>query len=362
MVTTVSAPPRRDTPARLALGFLTGGVIGASLAGFVAGCATGRAPLIVASLALPAAYGLVFFLAGARRRAREAAVAPRTALAVIESMEATRGEDSDVPVRFVLTVVPDGAPAYRVEIRQEVHRSELPDHRPRGTVVVEYPPDRPWRVRIVRRPTPRWEDRAAATVLDPVAGPVLKSESPEGCAGGFLTLLGLLLGAAVVVLSLSRADLLGSGTDGASPEPPAPSSSSTSTAVVTSAIGTVVPGQGRSMLDRGELRRAVDSLLETGNHRRALTVVVQERLLTVVFAPGGTPAPGFDPRSLPYERLPALVEEAGTTPGVGAPRTWQITVDGVTGALTLRVTVTGDGGTGSLETDGRGKVLRRTGG
>ncbi|WP_443031346.1 hypothetical protein [Streptomyces sp. 3214.6] len=70
---------------------------------------------------------------------------------------------------------------------------------------------------------------------------------------------------------------------------------------------------------------------------------------------------GFDPRSLPYDRVPALVEEARATVGVDSPRSWQLTADGVTGSLTLRIVVTGDGGTGTLETDGQGKVLRRSG-
>lgn len=355
MTITAAAPPTRGGPADLALGLVTGAVIGASLTAFISGCVVGEVSLIVLGLALPSAYGLVFFFATSPRRAREAAVVPRTALALIESLEAVRGEASDVPVRFELSVAPDDAPAFRVEIRQDVNLVELADYRPHGIVVVEYPPDRPWKTRIVRRPTPDWEERAAGARVDSAPGPAMRSDSPEGCAAGFLTLIGLLLGV-TAVLVLFHADLFDrdEGTGGASP---GPSASSSSTTTVTSATGTVTLGPGRSMLDPGQLRRAVESLTRDADKRRALTLVVQERLLTVVFSPGGTS--GFDPRSLPYDRVPALVDKAGT--GVDSPRGWQLTADGVTGRLTLRIVVTGDGGAGSLEADAHGKVLRRSG-
>lgn len=359
MTMTAGAPPAHNRPAGLALGFLTGGVIGASLTAFIGGCVVERAPLIVTGLVLPAVYGLLFFLATLPRRAREAAVVPRTALAVIESLEAIGGETSDVPVRFDLSVVPDDAPAFRVEVQQDVNLVELPDYRPRGVVVVEYPPDRPWKTRIVKRPTPRWEERAAVAQVDSVPGPAMKSETSDGCFSTLLILLGLLLGAAAVLL-LFRADLFDSHEgDSGAPKPSVSSSSSTTT--VTSATGTVALGPGRSMLDGGELRRAVESLTRDAERRQALTVVVQDHLLTVVFSPTGVKSPAFDPRSLPYDRVPGLVEEARSTLGVGSPQSWQLTADGVTGSLTLRVMVTGGEGTGLLEADGQGKVLRRNG-
>ncbi|WP_380279882.1 hypothetical protein [Kitasatospora purpeofusca] len=366
MTITAGGPPTRTTPGGLALGFLTGGVIGASLTAFFGGCAAAKAPMIVIGLVLPAVYGLVLYLGTLPRRAREKAVVPRTALAMIESLEAVGGDSSDVPVRFELTVAPEDAPAYRVEIRQAVNLVELPDYRPRGIVVVEYEPDRPWKVRIVKRPTPVWEERAARAHLDSAPGPAMKDESPEGCAGALLIVLGLLLGTGAVLL-LFRADLFGPDTGDAAPQPTVTSSSissstsSSSTTTVTSATGTVTIGPGRSMLDRDELREAVESLTQDGDHRQALTLVVQDRLLTVVFSPSGVGAAGFDPRSLPFDRVAALVEEARTTLGVDSPRSWQLTADGVTGSLTLRVTVTGDRGTGILEADGQGKVLRRNG-
>lgn len=381
MTITAGAPPTHSTPAALARGFLTGGVAGTSLAALVVGGIIERVPLFVAGLVVPAVYGLLLFLAGAPRRAREAAVVPRTALAMIESLKAIGGESSDVPVRFDLTVAPDDEPAYRVEITQDINLVDLPDYRPRGILVVQYPPDRPWRVRIVKRPPLEWEERAAGARLDSVPGPATVSEPPEGCAFGFVVLLGLLLGAAAVI-GLFRADLFdedATARPSSSSKPSVASSSSTSsTTVVSSASGTVALGPGQSMLDKGELRRAVDSLIkgkgmgegegndkgndkgEGKNKRAALTVVVQERLLSVVFSPTGTQAPQFDPGSLPYERFPALVEEARTTLGIRSPQTWQITADRLTGSLTIRVGVTGPEGAASLEADGQGKVVRRT--
>ncbi|MFF2013876.1 hypothetical protein ACFVWY_33095 [Streptomyces sp. NPDC058195] len=360
MTTTTGAPPpTHHTPVALARGFLTGGVAGTSLAALVVGGIVENVQLFVTGLVVPTVYGLLFFLAGRPRRAREAAVVPRTALAVIESLEAVRGESSDIPVRFALTVVPDDGPAYRVEITQDINLVDLSGYRPRGVLVVQYPPDRPWRVRIVKRPTPQWEDRAASARLDPVPGAARVAEPPQGCAFGLVVLLGLLFGGAAVVL-LFRADL--SGRDGAAKPPSAarPSVSSTSSSTtVSSASGTVALGPGQSFLGKGELDRAVGSLTKGGDTRRALTVVVQERLLSVVFSPPGTQAPGFDPGALPYDRFPALLKEATTTLGVHSPRTWQIIADRLTGSLTIRVVVTGPEGAASLEADGQGKVVRR---
>ncbi|MEU8577355.1 hypothetical protein [Streptomyces asoensis] len=360
-MTITSAVPRpaRSTPVALARCLLSGGVAGASLAALVVGAVIESAPLFVTGLVLPALYGLVFFLSGVPRRAREAAVVPCTALAVIESREAVGGETSDVPVRFDLTVVPDDAPAYRVDVTQDINLVDLPDYRPRGVVVVQYPPERPWRVRIVKRPTPQWEKRAASARLDPAPGTPVVAAPPEGRGFGFAVLLGLLLGAAVVVLFM-REDLFGGGGTAEPPSAVRPSVSSTSsTTVVSSASATVSLGAGRSFLDEGEPGRALGSLAEGADTSRALTVVVQERLLSVVFSPAGTRAAGFDPRALPYGRFPALVEEATTSLGVRSPLTWQITADRLTGPLTVRVVVTGAQGVASLEADGRGKVVRR---
>ncbi|WP_405855497.1 hypothetical protein OG407_05420 [Streptomyces sp. NBC_01515] len=365
MTITQAAPtPTRNTPVALARGILTGGVIGASSAAFVVGCVIESVPLCVTGVALPAVYGLLFFLAGMPRRAREAAIPPRTALAQIESLEAVGGEaTSDVAVRFDVTVAPDDdIPAYRVRFTQHINLADLPGYRPGGVVVVQFPPDRLWKVRIVKRPTPEWVDRMAGAHVDSAPGPAVVSEPSAGCAVGFVTLLALLLAAAGVIL-LFRADLFDKDTSVQQPSSPEPSVSSTSsTTVVSSASGTVALGPGQSFLEKGELRRAVDSLTKGKNKNtgQALTVVVQERLLSVVFAPTGSQAPHFAPGSVPYERFPALVEEARSTLRIRSPQTWQITIDRLTRSLSIRVGVTGTDGTASLEANGKGEVVRRT--
>jgi len=73
------------------------------------------------------------------------------ALAKIESRRATSGESADVPVEFDLTVQPEDGPAYRVTTSRTINLVDIPDYRPGGTVVVEYPADRPWQVGIVPR-------------------------------------------------------------------------------------------------------------------------------------------------------------------------------------------------------------------
>ncbi|MFD0293864.1 hypothetical protein [Streptomyces sp. NPDC127118] len=85
MVTAESARPSHNGPVALALRFLTGGVVGASLAALVFGTVIESVPVFVAGLGPPAVYALLFFLARMPRRAREAAVVPCTALAKIET-------------------------------------------------------------------------------------------------------------------------------------------------------------------------------------------------------------------------------------------------------------------------------------
>ncbi|MGQ7747092.1 hypothetical protein ACUN29_00975 [Streptomyces sp. WC2508] len=359
IATSAAPPPTHNRPVALARGFLTGGVTGVSLAAVVVGIVIENEPLIAGGAFLLAVYVLICYLAGMPRRAREAAIPPHLALAMIESLEAVGGETSDIPVKFDLTVAPDDAPAYRVEITQDINLADLTDYRPRGILVVQYPPDRPLKVRIVKRPTPDWEERAASAHLDSAPGPVLASDPLEGCGATLVGFLGLLLGAALVVL-LFRADLFDrDDTDTARPSVSS-STSSSSTTTVSSAFGTVALGPGQSFLDQGRLGSSVAVLAKGEDKDRALTVVVQERLLTVVLAPTGTQAASrLDLDSLPYDRVPALVKEATTTLGVGSPRTWQLTADRLTGKVALRVSVTGSEGTAYLEADGQGKVVRR---
>lgn len=364
MTTTVGTPPAPHTPAVLARGFLTGGVAGAALTAFISGCIAGRISLVVIGLILLPAYGLLYFLFTLPHQVHKAAVEPQTALAMIESLSAVGGadDDGDVAVRFELTVAPDDARAYRVEIRQFINLVDVPGYQPRGIVVVQYPPERPGKARIVKKPTPAWAERAAAASLDSVPGPALKDESPTSCAGCLLPFLGLLLGAGAI-LGLFHHEVFTSSTSAAADTPSATStdSSSTTTSTVTSDVGTVTLGPGQSMLDPGELRTAVDSVTKDADPRQALTVVLQDSRLTVVFAAGDAKTAGFDLSSLPYDRIPALVQEAKGVPGLGTPQSWQVTADGATGSLTLRVVATGDKGTETLVADGKGNVLQRSG-
>ncbi|WP_030247923.1 hypothetical protein [Streptomyces sp. NRRL S-350] len=359
MPISASPPPTHHTPVALARGFLTGAVIGASPAAFVVGIVTDRPPLVVAGVALPVVYGLLFYLAGAPRRAREAAVEPRTALAMIESLRAGGSETGDIPVRFDLTVVPDDGPAFRVGINQAVNLVDLPAYRPRDVLVVQYPPDRPWDGSVVKRPTPEWQDRAASARLDSAPESTVVSEPPEGCGFGVVVLLGILVGAAAAVLPF-RADLFDRQPAADRPAPANTSLSSTRSTTLTSVSGTVSVGPGQSLLDQGALRPAVDSLTKDRETHQAITLAVQDRMLSVVFAPPGTESFRFDVDSLPYERFPALVAEAGTTLGVRSPQAWQITVAGIAGPVTIKVSVTGPEGTAALEADVRGNVVRRT--
>jgi hypothetical protein len=342
--------PAHGGPAAVVGGFLTGGVIGVTLSAFVTGLVIEDVPLFVSGLGLPLGYGLLLHVLGLPRRAREAAVVPHVALAKVESLRAGGTETGDVPVDFVLTVVPGYTRPHRVEITHSVNLIALSEHRVGDVLVVEYPPDEPWRARIVPRPTPEWARRAAGAVPESAPESSLVRRPPEGGASGFATLVGLLLGAAAVLV-LFRGPLFGP----AGAEPPAgpePSPSFSESSTVTSAAGiatvTVEPG---SLSDAGELRRAVDALAEHADVSAVLTVAVQEHRLSVVFAPDGSAVPGFDLRSLPVDRVPALVRKAGSTLDVGAPSTWQVTALRLTGAPVLRVTVTGPGGSASL-TDG----------
>ncbi|MFJ6772035.1 hypothetical protein ACIQOV_13895 [Kitasatospora sp. NPDC091257] len=362
MTITTGAPPTRNTPVALARGFLTGSVIGGSLAAMVVGVVVDKVALLIAGMGLPIVYGLLLLLAGVPRRAREAAVVPRTALAMIESLDVPKGEVTDLAVRFDLTVVPDEGPAFRVEFTQDIHVADLPDYRPRGVLVVRYPPDRPAAVRIVKRPTPVWEERAAGALLDSAPASTKVSEPPDSCAVPFLGFLGLLLAAAAVVL-LFRVDLFEdepAGPPSSSASPSASASSSWSTKVVTAGSGTVVLGPGQSFLDEGELGRAVNSLTRNGEAGPVTTLQVTDSLLALTFSSTDSKAREFDPVSLPYERFPALVDEARTTLGVHAPQAWSITVLRTDGSVTITVTVAGPGGAAVLEADGQGRVLRRT--
>ncbi|WET82626.1 hypothetical protein P3102_16175 [Amycolatopsis sp. QT-25] len=331
------------TPLALVRGFLAGIVFGTTLCAFVVGIVIEYVPLIVAGLGLPVGYGILRYLAGVPRRAREAATVPVIALAKIESLRAGGTETGDIPVDFVLTVAPDGETSYRLKVTHGINLVDIPNHRPGNVLVVQYPPDRPWKARIVERPSPEWERRVAAAAIESAPESTLVQEPPEGCAHGAFTILGVLLGAALV-LFLFRAELF-------TPEAPAPTEE-TESSVTTSSSGSATVDVDRSLLGEGELRRAIDALAQAADVSRVLTAVVEDRRLTVVFAPTEARVPRFDLRELAADRVPALVRRATATIEVGSPQTWQVTIVPFGTAVSSRVIVTGPGGSGSLADGG----------
>ncbi|SEF38422.1 hypothetical protein SAMN05421837_12153 [Amycolatopsis pretoriensis] len=296
----MSTAPNPVRPAALLRGSLGGGVSGATLSAFITGIVLERVPLILLSLGLPLVYGVLLFLAGMPRRAREAAVVPHVALAKIESLRAGGTETGDVPVDLVITIAPGYEPSFRTGITHHVNLVDLPRYRTGDILVVEYPPDRPWQAKVVPPPTAEWERRVADAVVQPAPESSLVQEPPEGWGYAFFAFAGLLLGAAIV-LGLFRVELF-------RPEPAEPpSSSSSSTATV---------GPRESAPDTEELRAIIESLA-----RRA---------------------------EIPADRIPDLVRQATSTLAVGWPRTWQITVVRAPDTVTVRITATGPGGSASL--------------
>jgi hypothetical protein len=276
-----------------------------------------------------------------------------------------------VPVEFVLTVAPDERSAYRVEMRQDINLVDIPDYRPRDVVVVRYRPDEPWDVEIVTEPTEAWARRAAAESVDSapesalLAGP--KDEGPFCLLGT----LGLLLGAALVVLPF-RADLFA-----AVDESPTTSSSSSTTTTTTDGFSwpttsttttttSTVRGTASSeaMLSDGEMRRAAESLVKGMRTSSAAELTIEEHVMAVRGILGTAAAPGaaIDLNAVPYERLPGLVGVARTKLGITKPTSWRITFDAApqTGALTIHVFVTdAEGAKASLEADAQARITAR---
>lgn len=222
-MSTVQSPIR---PAALVRGFLGGGVTGATLSAFVTAIVLENGPLVLFGLGLPVGYGVLLFLAGLPRRAREKAVVPRVALARIESLRAGSSETGDVPLGVALTIAPGDAPPFRVEITHRVNLVDLPRYQAGDVLVVRYPPDRPWRAEVVPHPTAEWERRASGAIVQSAPESAVVRQPSEGGAFSFAVFVGLLLGVAAVV-ALFRVELFTS-------EPVSePSSSSTTTTVTT---------------------------------------------------------------------------------------------------------------------------------
>ncbi|MFI1577054.1 hypothetical protein [Embleya sp. NPDC020630] len=354
-----------------ALGFLSGGVIGAALGCFVAGCILESWRLCVVGVGLFLFNMAAWAVRGRLQEARDVRAPARLALAVIESRRALGSDTADIPVEFELTVAPDERTAYRVKMRQDLNLVDIPDYRPRGVVVVEYRPDDLWDVKLVTEPTEEWARRASVETVDsaPVSAMV---EAPRG-DGAFclLVLLGLLVGAGIVVL-LFRAELADELGDSSTKTTSSSSSSSTySETKVTSGVstGTTVSGTASSdsMLAEGELRRLVGSLVSGMRTGNAATITIDDHGISMQGVLGAPADPGavIDVNALPLERLPGLVRIAQTKLGIAEPNSWRITFEPVagsapgSGAVVIRVTVTGAEGKASLEADTEGRITKR---
>ncbi|MEU8414661.1 hypothetical protein AB0C24_17900 [Amycolatopsis japonica] len=330
-------------PLALARGFLTGIITGTTLCAFIVGIVIEYVPLMITGVGLPIAYGILLYLAGAPRRAREARIAPVIALAKIESLRAGGTETGDIPVYFDLTVAPEGAVTYRLKITHGINLVDLPGYHAGDVLVVRYPPDRPWKAEVVERLSPEWERRVAEAAIESAPESSLVQEPGEGCAFGALAVLGFALGAALV-LYLFRAELFA---------PAAPvRAEETQSGTTTSSSGSATVNVDRSLLGEGELRRAIDSLALAADVSRVITAVVEDRRLTVVFAPTDAQVPRFDLREPAVDRVPALVQRAKATIHVGEPKTWQVTIIPFGTAVSSRVIVTGPDGSGSLADGG----------
>ncbi|MGY3681555.1 hypothetical protein [Streptomyces sp. TE33382] len=352
MGTTDSGLQETTGPIALIRGFLAGGATGAALAGMVSGVVLDRVPLLLLGAGLQVLTVAVLLIVDSWMKARRGKPVTRTALALIEDLRAVGGETADVLVRFDLTVLPDDRAAYRVTLSQHVNLVDLPTYRPRGMTVVEYCPDEPWEVEIVTPPTPKWARRAETERADP-APESSRAAAPAGSrAGGYGGLVGLLIGAAAVVLLL-RGELFADGD-------PAGRKSSSST---TFSSSTTVSGPTSSMLDIGRMRDTAESLAGRVGTPTVAELSIDERRMAVSGEAGG-PQDGMhaiDLRTLPYELFPGLVREARNTLDVRDPGTWRIDVEPASGDrdLTIRVSATGRGAEASLEADAQGRITKR---
>ncbi|MGW1207134.1 hypothetical protein [Streptomyces cyaneofuscatus] len=336
-------------------------VIGAALAALVVGVILKDVPVLATGGGVLALLVLLAFIGGRRGAGCDAPPARRTALARIEDLRATGGETADVPVTFRLTVAPepeDERPAYRVKISQSINLVDIPAYRPRGIAVVEYHPEKPWDVRIVTRPTPEWSRRAEEAEIDSAPESTLVRD-PDGGTGAWclLVLVGLLAGAALVVLSF-RGELFASGDAGGS----AAKESSSSSASRTFSTSTTVSGPSSSLLTFGRMRVTAMELEARVDSAYVTSLRIEDRRMAVRGDSARPLAETVHLPSLPYELFPGLVREARATLGVREAESWRIDVTPGTGAGVgprVRVTVSGTEGTAHLDADVTGRITDR---
>ncbi|MYW03897.1 hypothetical protein [Streptomyces sp. SID3343] len=371
VITQTREPGAASRPVELVKGFVGAVLFGAAMAAGVVGPVVGRMDVFWAGVGLLLFAFVVVSLGSSRRkRAQDAAAATsRRALALIESRRAIGGETADVPVEFVLTVAPDDASAYRVETNHSVNLVDLPNYTPRGVVVVEYQPERPWNVTVVDDPGPEWAGRAAAETVDSAPESTMVVGPNEGYSYCLLFLVGLLIGAAAVIVPFRAQVFDDGGSDTTkSSSSTTTSSSSFSTSDLTTEFSSTRTASGSvtvdSMLADGEMRWSAESLIKGMGTDKVFNLSIGERVMevkpVVVPATDAGAAP-IDMRAIPYERLPALVAEARSALGIKNPTSWHIGFepDARTKVLSIRVTVSDDRGAASLEADAQGHVTKR---
>ena len=108
---------------------------------------------------------------------------------------AADGRAPDSAFAFDLTVVPDGLPAYRIQVR---HPLDVQGLLHRSRAVVEYDPEQPWRVAIPADPPHEWLARAHT-----LAPPTTVKKRATGVPAGLWTLAAS-AGFATVLLALVR--------------------------------------------------------------------------------------------------------------------------------------------------------------
>ncbi|MDX6355659.1 MAG: hypothetical protein QOF98_2562 [Streptomyces sp.] len=366
-------------PTQFARAFVFSAVAGGMLASLVVGTVIESVPLFAVGLGL---FAVVVVSMAVMGRSKPAGLGAerRTALALIESRRATGGESADIPVEFVLTVAPDDRAAYRVKTNESINLLDIPDYPPRRVLVVEYRAERPWDVTIVKEPTPEWARRAAEGAVDSAPESTLLTRPKSAVASCWWGIAGLLVGAAVVV-ALFRADLFDSDASATSAKPGAAPTSSVSSSFSSSSVTMTVgatsysatytlPEPGEPMLRAGQMRTAAESLTTQTGTSDVARLTIGARTMEVegglVLTTDGVELdPLIDLRAVPYERLPALVGDAGTTLGIADPTSWRITFGHDTAgpdatALVIHVSVSDDQGAASLTADAQGRVTKRS--
>ncbi|WP_299529356.1 DUF3592 domain-containing protein [uncultured Streptomyces sp.] len=346
-------------------GFLTSVLVGGALACGVVAVILESVPLFCVALGTLAVIVAVVAVVASLQRGVAPATTARTVLARIESRRATDGEFADVPVEFDLTVAPDDARAYRVKATARINLVDLPAY-PEGRIVVaRYRPEEPWDVEIDLRPSEEWAAKAATARIDPALVHTLVRNPESNAQWCLLVVLGLLAGAAAVVLyfwgELTEDDTVhGSPAATGAAVPGSSSTTTTTTSSVTASASSA------STLRTGEMRRLADTLVTGMRTEFGTRITIEERVMSAVGQPTGTASEPGDPfpmslRALPYELLPGLVDEARHGLGIDAPDSWRIDItptdDGP--APVIRVTVSEGDRSAYLLADAVGRITSR---